>query len=489
MASNSFLDIKAINRNCVITVWISILIASIPRYFDTHSYYEMFMVLAIGWGSFIIPTVIWFFKKDSIIFRYLLCLSSYTALFSILYQQDGAIGAIFLLCVLVAFTAIFFDNKLTIFSTVSVIIILVTLFHVNHDAFFPLLNSADFAELCTGLFLVGLFMVLQAGTGNRLIGNAETVNENLRTILVNIADTSEILDQSIDASNHNIASTKAEIDQISLSVKDASSALTEQTVNAADVRTALDAIKTNISNMSDSVNEMSGSASQTFQLADDGKSMIHSLARQINRIDGATAKTTQLVSMLNNQSNQINEIAEFITGISGQVNLLALNANIEASRAGDAGKGFAVVADEIKMLAGQTSKLAKDISSILGKTINHITDVTKEIDEGQKAVERGIAITEDTKKHFEDILLRINAINDRSQSISTDTQNLSNESTNILHKIRNIESAITNTSDVSKEIAQSTHVQSGKLLEIETAMTQLNSLSRQLKALLKHSFE
>ena len=87
-------------------------------------------------GASLTPTVIYFYKNDSIIFRYIFFLSAYAALFGVLYQQKGAIGAVFILCLVVTFTGIYFDKKLTIFSAASVTIISVV-FCRSHQWHFP----------------------------------------------------------------------------------------------------------------------------------------------------------------------------------------------------------------------------------------------------------------------------------------------------------------------------------------------------------------
>ncbi len=486
MAGSDYLNVGRINRNCVIAVWVSVLLSAIPRYFDTGRFHEMLMVILIGWGAFVIPTAVYFIKRDSVVFRYVFCLSAYAALFGVLFQQGGAIGAVFILCVVVAFTGIYFDKKLTIFSTVSVTTISVVLFVVNHTAFFPLLRPADFAELCLGLVLVGLFLVLQANTGARLIGRAEAVSNNLMTIFNNIAKTSEVLDTTLEATNSHIATTKDEIYQISLSVKETSASLKTQTDNATHARSALDAIQGNVLNIYENSKAMYDTASSTAKSAMGGQTMIDDLAGQIHLIEKTTARVSSLVALLNSQSNEINKIAEAINGISSQVNLLALNANIEAARAGEAGRGFAVVADEIKSLAHQTSDLSADISNILGETLDRITEVTKQIEVEQAAVEKGMAVTGSTKEHFVDILEKIKDMKDRAEGISGDTQGLSSESANILAKIEDMESAAKKSSHSSGEIAKSTSFQSDKMVEIERAMTKLSLLSKELKGLLKH---
>ncbi len=488
MLEKSVFDLGKMNRNCILTAWIGPVIASIPRYFDTGgNLYEMGMVIAISWISFIIPTIEFFRKKDSTIFPYIYSIAAYCTILGILYQQGGAIGAVFLLCVLVAYTGIYFDRNLTIFSTAIGILSITILFITNHDGFFPLFNPPDFAELCLGLFLVGMFMSLQAKTGKNLVDNAEKINKNLLSLFSQISSTSGILDNNITSSNSNIAQTKDETIQISAAITETSVTLEEQTVNVTDARKAVDIIKESITTISDNSKDMNSSSTMTLDLAERGRNIIDTLFEQISKIDTTTENISNLVSSLNSQSNDISNIVENINGIAGQVNLLALNATIEAARAGEAGRGFAVVADEIKKLAGQTSDLANNITSILDGTIKQITDITVEIDEDKKAVSEGMTLTNTTREYFVDILKRINEMQDKSGTIFEGADLLNEESGIVLNKIEGIEDSIKSTSQVASEIVSSANMQNNKMEELETIFSELNSLSGELKNLLDKS--
>ncbi len=479
------IDIGNLNQKCLAIVWISVLVASVPRYVDTKSLYEMAMVLVIGWGAFLVPTVIYFIKKDSNAFRYVFCVSAYTALLGVLYQQGGAIGAVFLLCVLVAYTALYFDRALTIFSTAFGIVIIIILFIVNHDGFFPLFNAADFAELCVGLFLVGLFIVMQSGTVITLIKRSERTNQRLFSVLENITRNSETLDTNINTSDNTIANAKEELFQISVSIKNSRDYLKTQARNAENVKNAMSTIKSSISNILGSTLKMQKSTDRTLDLADNGIQIIDKLGSQIEQIKKTTGLVSDLTEALNNRSQEIGEIVEVITGISRQVNLLSLNATIEAARAGEAGQGFAVVANEIKTLAKKTDGSTSNITTILDDTIREITGIKKEIDEGKAAVETGMTLTGTTKEYFADILKRINKVKAQSENISSDTEQLSSISKNVLNGVAGIESSIKKSFQSTANISSGADLQNEKMDDIENGIAELKTLSQQLKNLLQ----
>lgn len=136
-------------------------------------------------------------------------------------------------------------------------------------------------------------------------------------------------------------------------------------------------------------------ASATQELSNSATSITEQLVVSGNRIDKAAQQSQsakKMTAALTEQANAINEIIGLISDISGQINLLALNASIEAARAGDAGRGFAVVANEVKKLAGNTEKATEDIR----------TKIT-EIREGTKVVSESIHNLADTVLSMQEI--------------------------------------------------------------------------------------
>ena len=121
---------------------------------------------------------------------------------------------------------------------------------------------------------------------------------------------------------------------------------------------------------------------ETVEMIENASDMLTSSIKISADISERTAKTTNLINMLSEQADNIQSIVLAIKGIADQTNLLALNAAIEAARAGEQGRGFAVVADEVRQLASRTTESTKEISEIVA--INQ--DVTKNVQEGINAV-------------------------------------------------------------------------------------------------------
>lgn len=112
--------------------------------------------------------------------------------------------------------------------------------------------------------------------------------------------------------------------------------------------------------------------------------VLHQVSQSLNQIDNRAHETGENMVQLNQSAAKINDCVVQIENISDQTNLLALNAAIEAARAGEQGRGFAVVADEVRTLAGQTGKTTKEIADIIHTTTDYIQQVDKGIEDIQK---------------------------------------------------------------------------------------------------------
>lgn len=244
--------------------------------------------------------------------------------------------------------------------------------------------------------------------------------------------------------------------------------------------TRTDQVATAMHEMSATAQEVAHHAQEAARAAEDADHSAHQggevMQATIEAIDHMRVEietTASVIRKLENDSGRVGKVLEVIRGIAEQTNLLALNAAIEAARAGEAGRGFAVVADEVRSLAQRTSSSISEINQIIDAVQLGTTDAARAIESGKQRSEQSVEHVNKTGAMLQRITSAIEAIRGMNQQIATAAE----EQTAVAEDISRNLTEITTIAVANQQSVQDTEGASGRLHDLSG---QLNALTARL---------
>jgi methyl-accepting chemotaxis protein len=295
---------------------------------------------------------------------------------------------------------------------------------------------------------------------------------------LNRQDEMGVFAKSMDAMNSNLGAMLKEVASMAMSVSSASTQLgvsaerlakgaTGQVEKTTQVATGSTQMNQAADDISVSTNRMTTSASEAVVVAKGGREVVTQAIHEVNLIADTVETVLEYVKDLGSQSERIGNIVTAIDDIADQTNLLALNAAIEAARAGEHGRGFAVVADEVKKLAERTSASTTEISEMINTIRLVVQKTVKSMDTTKERVATGVEFSSQTSTALEQIISSIDNLHGGVHQIATAIEEMNATTHEITEDIRQI-------SEVTKETFSSSE-------EISGAAESLSELSRHLQ--------
>ncbi|MEG0260857.1 MAG: methyl-accepting chemotaxis protein [Lysinibacillus sp.] len=258
-----------------------------------------------------------------------------------------------------------------------------------------------------------------------LVKSTNIMSEKLHNILSSINEVSE----NVAASSEELAQSSLEVKtgavQIALTMTELAGGSESQADSASELAQIIETFKVNVNQATNEGNNLQGHSGEVLNLTTTGQELMNSSTKQMHEIDRIVQASVTKVEGLNQQSREISKLVSVIDDIANQTNLLALNAAIEAARAGEQGKGFAVVADEVRKLAEQVSSSVTEISSIVLRIQNETVGVTTSLQSGYEEVKKGTAQITHTGETFESIASAVNNMVSNIQGITGNIQGIS----------------------------------------------------------------
>lgn len=283
--------------------------------------------------------------------------------------------------------------------------------------------------------------------------------------------------ESLSAASEEIASSSGEVAQ---AIQQVAAGASEQANNLQEILSLIQNITASLEKVYTELTNVKANSEKTSGLADVGKKELDALIASIKGVRDSFKVVVKKMTDLQSSVKQVDQILEVINGIAEQTNLLALNAAIEAARAGEAGRGFAVVADEVRKLAEESRASSDKIRSLLVTIGTETNDVVATSNEVGRQVAEQLGKVENTIKAFDDILEAIAAMGPMIERTYKEVDSTAKSKDVVLERVQSISAVAQETSASSQEIAASAEELSATTEEIASTAQEVHGVAKRL---------
>ncbi len=279
------------------------------------------------------------------------------------------------------------------------------------------------------------------------------------------AETGAIVGRIGDASNRLSEHTRGLLKDI-----ESSNVLTvEQQAETDQIATAVNQMVASIQEVASNAQHAADAAGRADTETASGQRLVAHTSQSITALEGEIRQAAQVIHELEGQSNEISKVLDVIRGIAEQTNLLALNAAIEAARAGEQGRGFAVVADEVRSLAARTQQSTTDIQSMISALQERAQSAVTVMEQSSRQAHTSVAHAEEAATALDGIGQRVNEITDMNAQIATAVEQQGAVSEDINRSIINIRDA----ADTNVQTGQNNLQSAKSVAQLTSALSEL----------------
>ena len=310
----------------------------------------------------------------------------------------------------------------------------------------------------------------------KMIDRLRTLTGQFAEAAADLATSAEQLSSVAEQAGMATRQIAVTIQEVAKGAGDQTRAVTESAAVVSQMNRAIEQVTLNAQSV----------ASSSLQAAASAKAGAETVERSVQamgRIREVIVPAAAKVKELGERSSEIGNIVEVIDDIAEQTNLLALNAAIEAARAGEHGRGFAVVADEVRKLAERSSKATKEIAALIAGVRKGTEQAVAAMVEGAGEVEAGARLAGEAGRSLAEILRAIDSVNEQVQGISTAAAQMSAASTAVVKSTDNISSISEENAAAAEEVSASTEEMSAQVEEIAESAQTLTRMAADLREL------
>ncbi|GAE35639.1 methyl-accepting chemotaxis protein [Halalkalibacter akibai] len=319
----------------------------------------------------------------------------------------------------------------------------------------------------------------------KLYTSFENMRLSLRKLIEQVSTSSDQVAASSEELSASAEQTALATEQTASATEDISKGSEEQTAAASQSVQALEEMTKGLQKMVTSSSHIEQQSNHSLSFAVDGGELVEQTVSSMESIDRSVENSDNAIHLLSERGAEIGSILSVIRGIADQTNLLALNAAIEAARAGEHGKGFAVVADEVRKLAEQSSQstvkidaLIKDMEKETANSVHMMALVKDEVKQGKE-------VAQITKEKFDAIMKAIKEMTVQINEMNQTVHNLSGQSDRVLESVDMMSSIAKVTTDHSGSVSAAAQETMASMEEITSSANSLTNMAEELQELIR----
>ena len=305
--------------------------------------------------------------------------------------------------------------------------------------------------------------------------------QSLRSILEQVNKSAMTLTASSEELTANAEQSSLSAQQIAAATQQMVAGSEEQLNSINGAVSSINRMSAEMQQIAAHSEEVTSLTQNTLELTAIGSSSVKDVIVHMNDMHETVQNTSEIIGNLGNRSEEIAQIVSLITDIASQTNLLALNAAIEAARAGEHGKGFAVVADEVRKLAEQSSSSASQISELIMMIQKETASAVVSMSTGTEKVEQGVERTQKFGQLFHTIDERVSVVNDRVEEVANSITHISAGAQNILEAIEVVREVASDSTNVSRNNSKISDEQLSAIEDVAASAQSLAELAEEMQ--------